>query len=63
MATVFDDGRLEADGTAAATHRSATTEERTRFGFDTIGRFFTTHLVTEPATAQNATALKTKESA
>lgn len=60
MAKVFDDGRLESEGTAPATHRSAETEDRTRFGFDTIGTFFTTHL-TQP-TAQHPELSSHKES-
>ncbi|MFW0794409.1 alpha/beta hydrolase [Gordonia sp. CPCC 205515] len=58
MAKVFDDGRLEAEGTAPATHRTATTEKRTRFGFDTIGAFLATHLL-----STSVTALHAKESA
>ncbi|NDZ93001.1 alpha/beta hydrolase [Streptomyces sp. SID6673] len=45
---VMDDGRLDSQGPAPARHLSARgaqrTDERTHFGFDDIGDFFTRHL-------------------
>ncbi|MGC4964021.1 alpha/beta hydrolase fold domain-containing protein [Gordonia sp. DT218] len=45
---VMDNGRLDSEGPAPARHLSARgperTEERTHFGFDDIGDFFTRHL-------------------
>ncbi|WAC57929.1 alpha/beta hydrolase [Gordonia sp. SL306] len=45
---VMDNGRLDSEGPAPARHLSARgeerTDERTRFGFDDIGDFFTRHL-------------------
>lgn len=55
MATVMDDGRLDTEGPAVATHRGAAThrqggERRTTFDFADVHRFFREHLNPSPTT-------------
>lgn len=42
---VLDNGRLVAAGLTAATHRTASGDSETEFGFDVIGDFFVRHLI------------------
>ncbi|AZG46587.1 alpha/beta hydrolase [Gordonia insulae] len=57
---VMDDGRLDAEGPAAALHLSARdtvrTEDRTTFAFDDIGDFFARHLAAPAPRAMNTTS-------